>query len=81
MGAGCDSGPFHRHSKYLNNLIEQEPRAVKRLVCPMLGFKCCWAARCTIAGIEVRQAIRKGQRETSGTMSRTPAAQSYALAV
>src|SRR5262245_44385530 len=42
-----------RHSKYLNNLIEQDHRAVKRITRPMLGFKSFWAARCTIAGIEV----------------------------
>ena len=49
-----------RHSKYLNNLVEQDHRAVKRLTRPMLGFKSFWAARCTIAGIEVMHAIRKG---------------------
>src|SRR5215813_7431293 len=28
-----------RHSKYLNNIVEQDHRAVKRIACPMLGFK------------------------------------------
>ena len=28
-----------RHSKYLNNMVEQDHRAVKRLTRPMLGFK------------------------------------------
>src|SRR4029078_2583781 len=37
-------------SKYLNILVEQDHRAVKRLTRPMLGFKSFWAARCTIAG-------------------------------
>ena len=69
-----------RHSKYLNNLVEQDHRAVKRLTRPMLGFKSFWAARCTIAGIEVMHAIRKGQLETTGTVSQTPAEQFYALA-
>ena len=54
-----------RHSKYLNNLVEQDHRAVKRLTRPMLGFKSFWAARCTIAGIEVMHAIRKGQLFTA----------------
>jgi len=49
-----------RHSQYLNNLVEQDHRAVKRLTRPMLGFKSFWAARCKIAGIEVMHAIRKG---------------------
>jgi putative transposase len=69
-----------RHSKYLNNLIEQDHRAVKRLVRPMLGFKSFWAARCTIAGIEVMHAIRKGQLLPSAIRALTPAEQFYALA-
>jgi putative transposase len=69
-----------RPATYLNNLSEQDHRAVKRLVRSMLGFKSFWAARCTIAGNEVRPAMRKGQRETTGSVSQTPAAQFYALA-
>jgi putative transposase len=69
-----------RHSKYLNNVVEQDHRAVKRLTRPMLGFKSFWAARCTIAGIEVMPAIRKGQVITSGDLPQTPAEQFYALA-
>jgi hypothetical protein len=53
---------------------------VKRQVRPMLGFKSFWAARCTRAGIEVMRAIRKGQLETTGAVSHTPAEQFYALA-
>jgi putative transposase len=69
-----------RHSKYLNNLIEQDHRAVKRLVRPMLGFKSFWTARCTIAGIEVMHAIRKGQLVDAGEVYQTPADQFYSLA-
>jgi putative transposase len=69
-----------RQCKYLNNIVEQDHRAVKRQVRPMLGFKSFWAARCTIAGIEVMHALRKGQRQTTGIVSQTPAAQFYALA-
>ena len=69
-----------RHCKYLNNIVEQDHRAVKRKVRPMLGFKAFWAARCTIAGIEVMHAIRKGQLETTGHVSQTPAEQFHALA-
>src|SRR6476620_4841360 len=50
-----------RHSKYLNNVVEQDQRAVKRVIRPMLGFKSFWAACCTIAGIEVMHGICKGQ--------------------
>jgi putative transposase len=70
-----------RHSKHLNNIVEQSHRGVKRITHPMLGFKAFWSARCTIAGIEVMHAIRKGQLETTGTVSQTPAEQFYALAV
>ena len=69
-----------RHSKYLNNLVEQDHRAVKRLTRPMLGFKSFWSARCTIAGIEVMHAIRKGQLLTPENAPQTPAEQFYALA-
>ena len=69
-----------RQSKYLNNLVEQDHRAVKRVVRPMLGFKSFWAARCTIAGIEVMHAIRKGQLPIPEHAPQTPAEQFYALA-
>jgi transposase-like protein len=69
-----------RHCTYLNNLVEQDHRAVKRLTRPMLGFKSFWAARCRMAGIEVMHALRKGQLQTSKTGARTPAEQFYALA-
>ena len=53
---------------------------MKRKVKPMLGFKSFWAACCTIAGIEVMHAIRKGQLAITGTTSQTPAEQFYGLA-
>jgi putative transposase len=69
-----------RHSKYLNNIVEQDHRAVKRITRPTLGFKSFWAARCTIAGMEVMHAIRKGQVLTPENGPQTPAEQFYALA-
>ena len=69
-----------RQRKYLNNIVEQDQRAVKRMTRPMLGFKSLGAAGCTIAGIEIMHAIRKGQLATSGMLSHTPAEQFYALA-
>jgi putative transposase len=69
-----------RLSKYLNKRVEQDHRAVKRLTRPMLGFKSFWAARCTIAGIEVMHAIRKGQLRSMGEAPQTVAEQFYALA-
>ena len=66
--------------KYLNNIVEQDHRTVKRVVRPMLGFKLFWAVRCTIAGIEIMHAMRKGQLATTGTGFTTPAERFYALA-
>jgi transposase-like protein len=42
-----------RRVKYLNNLVEQDHRAVKRITCPMLGFKSFDAAQGTLAGVEL----------------------------
>ena len=50
-----------RQNKYLNNIIEQDHRAVKRITKPMMGFKSFWSAANTIAGIELIHMLRKGQ--------------------
>ncbi|MBM3605477.1 MAG: IS6 family transposase [Alphaproteobacteria bacterium] len=47
--------------KYLNNLVEQDHRFIKRRVRPVLGFKSFTSAASTIAGIDVVNMIRKGQ--------------------
>jgi putative transposase len=47
--------------KYLNNIVEQDHRFIKRRTRPMLGFKSIEAAASTLAGIEVASMIRKGQ--------------------
>jgi transposase-like protein len=60
--------------------VEQDHHAVKRLTRPTLGFKSFWAARCTIAGIEVMPAIRKGQLASTANKPQTLAEQFYALA-
>jgi putative transposase len=69
-----------RQAKSLNTLVEQDHRAVKWVVRPMLGFKSFWSARCTIAGIEGMHAIRKGQLANTSTQRQTPAEQFYSLA-
>src|SRR5512147_642401 len=51
-----------RQSKYLNNVVEQDHRAVKRIVRPMLGFHAFRSARVTLQGIELMHMIKKGQR-------------------
>jgi transposase-like protein len=50
-----------RQSAYLNNLIEQDHRAVKRRIRSMLGFKSVKSARATLGGIEMIHMLRKGQ--------------------
>jgi transposase-like protein len=50
-----------RQNKYLNNLIEQDHRNIKRIVKPMMGFGSFNTARRTLRGIEAMNMIRKGQ--------------------
>lgn len=50
-----------RQSQYLNNLIEQDHRSIKRRIRPMLGFKSFRRAQTIVAGIELVHMIRKGQ--------------------
>jgi transposase-like protein len=50
-----------RSSQYLNNLIEQDHRAVKRRCVSMGGFKSFSSAAITLAGIELAHRIRKRQ--------------------
>ena len=42
----------HRRGRWLNNLVEQDHRRIKRRTGPMLGFQSFWTARRTLAGIE-----------------------------
>jgi putative transposase len=48
-------------SAYLNNRIEQDHRAIKRRVRPMMGFKAMSSARVILGGIEMVHMMRKGQ--------------------
>ena len=50
-----------RTCKYLNNIVEQDHRAIKQRCSPMLGFKSFASAQVTIAGIELAHRIRKKQ--------------------
>src|SRR6202048_115959 len=52
-----------RQCKYLNNIVEQDHRAIKRITKPMLGFKDFRCARIILSGIEVTHMIRKGQMQ------------------
>jgi IS6 family transposase len=50
-----------RQVKFLNNIVEQDHRRIKRLVRPGLGFKTFVTASRTIAGYEIMAMVRKGQ--------------------
>jgi transposase-like protein len=69
-----------RQCKYLNNIIKQDHRRIKRLTRPMLGIKNFYAAQRTLAGIEVMAVFKKGQMKTSVGNKKSPAELFYALA-
>ena len=70
-----------RKVKYLNNIVEQDHRAVKRITRPMLGFKSFHAAQGTLAGIELMHMLKKKQMMVkAGDEGLTAAEQFYALA-
>ena len=79
MNAGRRKLIIVRQVKYLNNIIEQDHRAIKRRTRPMLGFKDFRCARILLSGIELMHMIRKGQMKSSGK-GQTPAQQFYSLA-
>src|SRR5512147_2591139 len=69
-----------RQNKYVNNLVEQDHRSVKRLVRPMLGFKAFHSAKATLQGIELLHMIKKGQMVIAGGQKRSAAGPFYSLA-
>ena len=52
--------------KYLNNMLEQDHRSIKKLTRPMRGFKSFQSASATLDGIELAHMIRKRQFSTNG---------------
>jgi transposase-like protein len=69
-----------RQIKYLNNQVEQDHRAVKRIIRPMLGFKSFGSARRTLRGIELMHRIKKGQMILADGNALSAADQFYSLA-
>jgi transposase-like protein len=69
-----------RQNKYLNNIVQQDHRAVKRITRPMLGFKSFSSASVIIAGIETVHMIKKSQMNCSGGQTTSAANQFYSLA-
>src|SRR5262245_24377181 len=50
-----------RRRRYLNNIVEQDHRAIKQRCASMLGLKSFRSAEIARAGIELAHRIRKGQ--------------------
>lgn len=69
-----------RQIKYLNNIVEQDHRAIKRMTKPMMGFKSFQSASNVLAGIELMHMIRKGQMIDQSAKELSFAEQFYALA-
>jgi putative transposase len=70
-----------RQVKYLNNVVEQDHRAVKRVTRPMLGFKSFEAVQDTLVGGELMHMLKKRQMVVeAGEESLTTAELFYSLA-
>jgi putative transposase len=69
-----------RQNKYLNNIVEQDHRAIKRIVKPMMGFKNFRCARIILAGMEIMHMIRKAQMDDNGS-TQSAAEQFYSLVI
>ena len=70
-----------RQSKYLNNLVEQDHRSIKRRIRPMMGFKSFDCAARLIAGIETMHMVKKGQLRCPGGLAFSDVDCFYSLAV
>ena len=71
-----------RQVTYLNNIVEQDHRGIKRITRPMLGFKAFDAAQSTLVGIQLMHMIKKRQMVIEeGNEGLTVAELFYSLAV
>jgi len=68
-----------RQVKYLNNVVEQDHRAIKRITRPMQGFKDFDCARVILSGIETMHMIKKGQMKCLRKIPLSAAQQFYSL--
>jgi putative transposase len=53
--------------KYLNNIVEQYHRFIKKITKPMMNFKSFHSAFSNLSGIELAHMIRKKQFKSNGT--------------
>ncbi|CDH33434.1 transposase (fragment) [Xenorhabdus bovienii str. Intermedium] len=68
-----------RQSQYLNNLVEQDHRNIKRRVRPILGFKSFRRAQTILTGIELVQMLCKEQLQHPAGDGLSPAGRFYRL--
>ena len=69
-----------RQVKYLNNIVEQDHRGVKRITNSMLGFKSFDSASITLNGIEIVHMLRKRQLQSQDDSVKNLAEVFYSLA-
>jgi len=69
-----------RQCKYLNNIVEQDHRFIKKKIRPMLGFKSFRSASITLGGIETIHMIHKGQMKQRADQHQTFVQHFYSLA-
>ena len=79
LHAGRDTPIKIRQVKYLNNVVEQDHQAIKRIIRPMLGFKDFRCASVILSGIEIMHMIVKGQMKHTGKIKPSAACQFYSL--
>jgi len=58
-----------RQIKYLNNIVEQDHRFIKKITKAMKEFKEFHSAKATLAGIELHHMLRKEQHLQAGNQS------------
>jgi len=80
INASRDVPILLRQVKYLNNTVEKDHRAIKRVTRPMLNFKSFRAAGSVLAGVELMHMISKGQFTINGADTMSFSDQFYALA-
>lgn len=80
INASRETPIVDRQVKYLNNIVEQDPRAIKCVTRPLLGFKSFRAASKVLAGIELMHKIRNGQMVLNGCEGMSYANHFYTLA-
>ncbi len=57
-----------RQIKYLNNIVEQDHRGIKKITKPMMGFKAFHSAEATISDVELHRMLKKGQHSGAANM-------------